>query len=108
MFYIEKEIAQNTSDYFSYRSNDAKKKNKASGKRVIEMVFSLSQAQVYYLSWEWDFIVGKCNGGIMVAFQIHDWYSGDHNKIVCKDFKIAWPYESYTNKIHKMDEFWYL
>lgn len=38
------------------------------------------------------------------AFQIYDWYTRGCNETVCEDFKIIWPFESHTHKIHIIDE----
>lgn len=71
------------------QKQQCKKRNKAPGKRVIEIVLFLSQATVWCFSWEREFIIGKCDREIRASFQIHDWYSGNCNELVYKDFKIT-------------------
>lgn len=80
---------ENSSKYtilFQLQKQQRKKKTKTSGKRVTEIVFSLSLSPDHCFSWEWDCTTGTRDMDRAAALQVYGWHTGDWNNGVCRDF----------------------
>lgn len=71
---------------FQLQKQQRKKKTKASGKRVIEIIFSLSHSPVQCFSWEWDCTTGTCDVDRVMAFQVYGCHIVDCNDRLWRAF----------------------